>query len=159
MNTKHLTLERLKELFYYNPKTGVFTRKVSVSFGTYAGDIAGTPDKDGYVRICIDYKLYGAHRLAWFYMTGNWPTKQIDHKDRISNNNKFDNLREASNYQNSANKESKSKCPGVSKRGKKWRAKIVADGKEKRLGTFATPELASAAYVAAKRELQTSTWL
>lgn len=158
MKASHLTLERLKELLYYNPETGIFTRLVSASVGTYAGDIAGNLNADGYVQLCIDYKIYRAHRLAWFYMTGEWPTKQVDHKDGIRSNNVFSNLRSASNAENCQNqrkphKDSSSGFLGVSKKGYKWRSAITINGKQVVLGYFKTPELASEAYVAAKKNL------
>ena len=149
------TQQRLKQLFSYNPETGLFTRLVSASFGTYAGDIAGHLDKEGYVQICVDYKLCRAHRLAWLYMTGNWPTKQIDHINRIKNDNRFSNLRDVSNKENSLNKApkecalippgSKSKYVGVSQKRNSWRARVTIDGKQVHLGVFKTEELANAA--------------
>lgn len=156
MQTSLPTQERLKELFSYNPDTGLFTRLVTTSFGNYPGDIAGYEDKHGYVQICVDYKLCRAHRLAWLYMTGNWPTKQIDHINRIKNDNRFVNLRDVSNKENSLNKGpqsarstlragSKNTYPGVSKKNSGWRARITVDGVRVDLGVFQTEELAYAA--------------
>lgn len=153
-----LTHKRLKELFSYDPDTGLFTRLIALAKKSYVGEIAGCQEKDGYVTLRVNYKLYKAHRLAWFYMTGEWPTHHIDHKDGVKNNNKFCNLRGASILQNQQNqdkphKDSKSGFLGVSKNGDNWLARISVNYEVKCLGIFPTPELASEAYIAAKREL------
>lgn len=68
---------------------------------------AGTVNIYGYTNIRVNGKLYPAHRLAWFYMTGTWPRAYIDHKDGEPRNNKWNNLREATAHQNAANKRRK----------------------------------------------------
>ncbi len=79
-----LTYERLREAFFYNPRTGVFVW-ASTRRGQRPkiGDIAGSVGKkSGYCIIGIDGFTHGAHRLAWFYMTGDWPKHEVDHKNR-----------------------------------------------------------------------------
>lgn len=156
-----LTQERLKELFNYNPETGLFIRLISTSYNTYTGEIAGSIQADGYVQIGINYKLYRAHRLAWLYMTGEWPVGHIDHKNRIPTDNRFCNLRDATSLENNHNKSklprnSLNKYLGVSKRGNTWRARITASGVQLHLGTFATEELAGEAYLKAVELYHTS---
>ena len=97
-----LTGSRLEQLLNDDQETGIFTwrgghKKVR------AGMIAGTPDKDGYICIKIDQIMYKAHRLAWLWMTGDWPTEEVDHKDLDKSNNRFGNLREATHSQNNIN--------------------------------------------------------
>lgn len=100
----------LKTVLHYEPLTGVFTWKYRPrelfksdrSFKQWnsgnAGKAAGWLEKreDGYEVICIS--IFGrrclAHRLAWLYMTGDQPPKSIDHKNRISTDNRWDNLRD-----------------------------------------------------------------
>ena len=81
------------------------------------GKDAGTKSK-GYVYIVINKKKYLAHRLAFFYMTGSFPEKEVDHKDGNKDNNAWNNLREATPRQNMANrlasKRSKTGVKGVS---------------------------------------------
>lgn len=97
-----LTQERLKELFEYRPETGEFIRKVSRGRGK-AGSVAGTSDKDGYIIIGIDRERYKAHRLAFLYMDGKIP-EEVDHKNRITWDNRWDNLRDTTSSENNKNR-------------------------------------------------------
>jgi hypothetical protein len=47
---------------------------------------------------------YSAHRLAWFYVHGKWPQSGIDHRNGDIGDNRIENLREATQAQNCANK-------------------------------------------------------
>ena len=106
-----ITQERLKELLEYNPDTGIFKWKVSRR-NTRKGATAGTVNH-GYIRIQIDGKIYMAHRLAYLYMTGNFPEHQIDHDDRTRNNNKWLNINSATQSQNMQNRNDNNKVIGV----------------------------------------------
>lgn len=147
-----LTQEYLKSVLNYCPDTGVFTRLVSTARCMKVGDIAGSINNEGYLHIMIAGKRYKSHRLAWLYMTGEWPKDQIDHIDGERANNRFSNLREATHGQNQSNKRvqqnNTSGYKGVSPaRGKRpWKARIMVAGKSIWLGLFETKELAHAAY-------------
>lgn len=71
---EELTIARLKEILEYHPETGVFTQKIQRKGGLKPGEDAGCLTDHGYVKISVDYRRYRAHRLAWFWMTGEWPT-------------------------------------------------------------------------------------
>lgn len=154
-----ITQERLKELFNYDSETGLFERLTHRGGMGAVGRIAGNVQPSGYVRITVDYKKYYAHRLAWLYVYGVWPTNEIDHRDTIKHHNWISNLRDATKKQNlqnqiKAHKSNKSSgLLGVSfeKRRGKFRATIGINGKNRSLGRFETAELAHAAYIAAKR--------
>lgn len=154
-----LTAERLREVIHYNPEDGTFVWLVSLSSSHKAGSIAGCVNPKGYVVIRIDRHLYRAHRLAWFYMTGEWPDRGIDHEDTNRSNNRWLNLRVATDMQNSANsrrhKDNSSGFKGVHlhKQTMKWAARIMVAGKSIHLGLFPTPEAAHAAYAAKAIEL------
>jgi hypothetical protein len=98
-----LTVERLKELLHYEPETGVFTWLVNK--GPFlAGDIAGrSVGCKKYPRVGIDGDRYIAARLAWLYMTGEWPKHVIDHIDRNPLNTRFCNLRDVTQSKNCFN--------------------------------------------------------
>lgn len=153
-----LTAERLRELLHYDPETGVFTRRISTNSRAQRGDIAGCPNGEGYIYIGVDARVYRAHRLAWLYMTGEWPSHQIDHKDLVKSNNRWENLRQATVSENQANRAPQSKkYPSPKgarwhKRDKCWQAGITVAGRHISLGYFQTAEEAHAAYVAASRE-------
>ena len=147
----------LKKLFSYDPNTGIFTRRVSAG-ATKAGDIAGSKDSRGYLKIKIDYRNYQAHRLAWLYTTGVWPEDQIDHINGAPDDNRIENLREATNSANQQNRrkargDNKLGVLGVRRSGKRFQAEIRIDGKASHLGTYPTAQAAHAAYLTAKREM------
>lgn len=133
-----LTQERLKELLHYNPDTGIFTWIDLKTKRRKLNPVAGFSDK-GYIRIDIGKDKYRAHRLAWLYVYGEWPKKDIDHINHIRSDNRIENLRDVTAQQNhnnrSATKRSKSGVNGVSFEGK-WRARIYVDKKQVNLGVF-----------------------
>ena len=141
MKTSELTRQRLKEVVQYDRKTGLFYWRVSTGKAS-RGSVAGHTDSSGYTKISIDGVKYFAHRLAWFYVYGKWPTKNIDHKDLCRNNNKLSNLRDIGQSLNGLNgplrKNNSSGYTGVSydaRRGK-WVAYINRNYRKKHLGNF-----------------------
>jgi len=123
------------------------------------GSIAGHIRKDGYLHIKIDGKSYLAHRLAWLYVHGVWPTEDIDHRFHNTLDNRIGELRDVSNHENMQNR-IKANNNNIStgllgatfhKATGKYSAEITFDGKRKYLGLFASAEEAHAAYLSAKR--------
>ena len=140
-----LTQEYLKSVLNYDLNTGEFRWKINKSRRAKKGDLAGCTDinkSSGYTRIWINYKSYRAHRLAWLWMTGEWPQFEIDHKNRIRSDNRWNNLRPATNSQNKINgkayKNNKSGYKGVywNKNTKNWVASININKKQTHLGCF-----------------------
>lgn len=161
MTTK-LSAERLRELLHYDPETGVFVWLVGRSgVKKSRNSVAGGSDGQGYQRIKIDGVYYGAHRLAWLYVTGKFPNGVIDHIDGCRTDNRFANLRSVSRRinrenQRSASSSSKTGLLGVcapNKSSKRYGAMIGTKGRRIMIGRFDTPELAHEAYVEKKRLL------
>jgi hypothetical protein len=155
-----LQLEELKKVLHYDPDTGVFTWVALRRGGrkNNPGTVAGSKESRGYIRIRYKGTLYWAHRLAWFYMCGEWP-KQLDHIDEIKSNNRWGNLRLATHSENGQNRShgqsnNKSGFQGVSWHsiGSRWCAQIHILGKHISLGLYDTPEEAHEAYLAAKEK-------
>lgn len=156
-----ITQQYLLDTFCYDSNTGTFTYKVKRGTSIKPGDVAGYQHHSGYRCICIGNKSYSAHRLAWLYMTGKWPTKQIDHINGIKNDNRFSNLREATRSENCQNKIKQSNntsgYTGVSwhKATQKWSANIKLNGKQTYLGVYDTPEEAHQVYLKTRQQLHT----
>lgn len=137
-----LTRERLMHLLHYDPETGEFTWMAPQSKRMRRGDCAGCLTGDGYLAIRIDGRRYRAHRLAVFYMTGEMPPEDVDHKNRTPIDNKWSNLRNATRQQNTCNRSitdrNTSGVVGVNRdrpRGK-WMARIKIRGRTLNLGRF-----------------------
>lgn len=153
------TQQEIKAILHYDPATGVFTWIARRRFSSVPlGGVAGTPDKNGYCVIQIGPRKHKAHRMAWLYMTGEWPAAQIDHRNGAHADNRWDNLRAATNALNTENKRKARKdnatgLLGVHQKGGRYTAQIQVGGKKLFLGNYSTPELAHAAYLHAKRSL------
>lgn len=157
---KTLTLQRLLKVLSYDAESGVFVwKEVSEFSNRKVGDVAGSKNKLGRIIIKIDGEYYYASRLAWLYVTGNWPIYGVDHKNGIKSDNRFDNLRDAPTQINAENKRTaqknnKSGLMGVCTDGNgRYRARITINYAIKCLGSFDTPEQAHEAFLKAKREL------
>lgn len=155
-----LTHARLLEVLDYSAESGLFIWKKTTNrrMNRMVGHVAGCLRPDGYLTIGLDGEAFLAHRLAWFWSTGNWPAEEIDHKNGVKTDNRLTNLREANrseNRQNTRRAFSSSGLVGVSwcKREKRFRATIKLNGKQKSLGYFAEPETAYEAYISAKKAI------
>lgn len=150
-----ITYNELKTLLDYNPYTGVFTWKADRGLNHCKNKIAGAVNKRGYICIGVKGKYYYAHRLAWLWMNAQWPTNEIDHKDRNKTNNAIYNLRESDDFQQQQNmpirKDSNSRYTGVSMtKNNTWRAYINVNKKRVPLGTYKTKDEAIMARKEAK---------
>lgn len=131
----------MRELFSYDKKTGLLTRRVKVSQRTKIGDVVGTEHGDGYLRVMVNGKHYYIHRIIYAMVTGEQPDF-VDHKDHNRSNNKWNNLRNVTHKNNLKNTEmyssNTSGYKGVTwrKRRCKWQSRIMVDGKSIHLGYF-----------------------
>lgn len=155
-----VTWARLNELLTYDPVTGLFKWRVTRG-SVKAGKSAGSPQGLGYLQIRIDRKLYLSHRLAWLYMTGEYPELEIDHMNSNRSDNRFENLRHVDPSTNMEN-ERRARAGRVygstlgafyRKDTGRWFSKITVKRKVIDLGYFPDEASAHAAYIEAKRRL------
>lgn len=158
MKGPRINADELRRRLSYNADTGIFTRNVSLNYRHPVGSVAGTEHKHGYIIIGIDGHYYKAHRLAWLYVHGEWPPSELDHINRVKKDNSIKNLEPKSRSANTLNcvdarVNNQIGVLGVSRRSSGFIARLGVDGVTRYLGHFKTPEEASAAYWAAKRQL------
>ena len=148
------TQAELLSLFKYEIETGTLfwlprpeTSKANKSFnGRFAHRSAGTLGKHGYLVVEIYSKPYKVHRVIWKMMTGNDPKEWIDHADQDRANNKWENLREATQPETSYNGKmsprntSGFRCVSFINRFQKFRVAVQIDGKKTHLGYFSSVE-------------------
>ncbi len=153
-----MSLDCIKAFLDYDPDTGLFTwiaKPAGRGHPFKIGDIAGTM-KDGYVQIQFTGKLYRAHRLAWWWVHGEMPSNDIDHKNRSRADNRICNLRECTrqeNLRNSANRKTPTGFKGVyGHPNGRFYATIKIDGNKISLGGFVSAEEAASAYDTAANE-------
>jgi hypothetical protein len=130
---------------------------------SWTGKAAGSLLSNGYWCVTIGRKQYKAHRVAYFYFTGIWPTEQIDHINGDRLDNRACNLRMVSGSVNCRNRGSVRACsttglrgvhwpPSVQARGHRPRAiAIDATGKPVALGAYDTVEECAAVAAAYRR--------
>jgi hypothetical protein len=166
--------ELLQTLLQYDPETGALHwRKRSLEMFANcplrpahevrdrwntknAGRAALTaPTHNGYMFGTLLGKSVRAHHVIWAMMTGKWPTAQIDHINGVRTDNRWCNLRQVQQLDNSRNmglpSDNTSGRVGVSRaRRGRWQAYINRDRKRINLGEFGTFEEAVAAREAAE---------
>jgi len=153
-----ITPEIVQELLHYDPETGVFTwrergrhwfkdeQQFLAWNANYAGKRAGTTwtSPQGYQarQINLGRKIRKEHRLAWMWMTGEHPPPQIDHRNRIATDNRWDNLRRSSHSENRRNtskrRDNTSGQTGVCWHAAsgRWHAVCTINGKAHSVGYF-----------------------
>jgi hypothetical protein len=142
-----MTQKRVKELFVYNPKTGVMTNRYS-RHRARKGKVSGCSRKrDGRWVIFADGKLHYRSRLAYLWVYGFMPD-EIDHRNTDCTDDSIKNLRPATSSQNKANRHSRNKngVKGVFRNGKGWMVQARKNGRLFHVGTFPTKRLAAIAY-------------
>ena len=145
-----LTADALRAWFQYFPETGeLWSRRTNkrVGFNT----------KRGNRSVSFKKGIYQEHRIIWILMTGQQCPTHIDHKDGDPTNNKWNNLRQATNAENLHNmrrpRRNTTGFKGAHRSHiKKFRARLSVGGKSVHLGYFPTPEEAHEAYMKAATE-------
>jgi len=152
---KTLLAKRLRSLLNYDPATGVFRWRVDRLPIVSAGGVAGCIHPPKGRVISIDGKIYRANRLAWLYMTSEWPKLVIGYINRNSSDTRWANLRAMTPSQRGASTRRRNKLGvrgvWITKSGK-YVAYIRVRGKKRYLGVFDTVEKASVAYTRAAKD-------
>ena len=141
-----LTHQRICELFEYSD--GQLIRRISVK-GSPIGAPIGTRKPKGYMVAVVDGKMYRVHHLVWMYHNGYF-AKELDHINRVRDDNRIENLRVCTHSQNLGNSRPRvHRYKGVTlcKTTGKWRAQLNGH-----LGRFDTIEEAALAYNTAATE-------
>lgn len=170
----NITADELRAILDYDPETGEFRWKTRTPDmfhskgrpaktncnawnGRYSGAVAGYAAPDGYVHVAVNDRLYKAHRLAWLWMTGEWPESEIDHKNMVRSDNRFANLRDANKAQNRMNQRVRQDS-GTGIKGVRFvnstgnfEARIKINRIAMYLGSFSSVKEASEAYAAAAK--------
>ena len=142
-----ITQERAKELFNYDPKTGLLTWRVNRSRRARVGEIAGTVTPKGYRRVGVDGQDYMVTHVIHVWMTGVWPP---DHEDLDPSNDRWLNLRPATTSQQNMNqgirRDNTFGHKGVHwhKASGKWSVEIQVNGERIHLGLFDRNKLTEA---------------
>lgn len=139
----------VKELFTY--KDGDLIWNVNRGFNKTKNKKAGNINSKGYFQISIDKRLYKTHRLVYIYHYGEIKENYvIDHINRVKTDNRIENLRMITEYENRLN----SGAVGVSmhKSTGKYESRIKVNKKNIYLGVFKNKEDAIIAYKNAKKE-------
>ena len=152
-----LTADEVRSMYDYDPLSGLLTRRFG-SGGRKAGSVVGNVGADGRVQMYVNGRNYKAHRVIWLYVTGEWPRHDVDHIDGNPSNNRWNNLRDVPHHVNLQNRRTHTKhnqlrVIGVTPNKGRFGAQIKLNGKRIWLGTFDTPEEASAVYLESKRKL------
>lgn len=156
-----LSYEWALSRYKYFPETGDIVHAKSRR-GVTSGQKAGNLQKDGYVRIKVKGRKILAHRFVWFIYYGVWPTGQVDHINRVRNDNRILNLRDVdavTNARNSTiNSNNTSGAAGVWRNAAngKWQSVIRWGGVRRHLGYFDNKQMAIAARKYAERTLAVS---
>lgn len=176
---KRVTPEQLARLLRYEPDTGKLfwlprpleffcdgggrytPERAKKIFDTLFANTEALTAKNlaGYARGNLFGRSVMAHRAAYCLMKGAWPKHQIDHVNGVRDDNRWKNLREATNQQNQQNsssaKGSSSRYLGVTlcKKSFRWTAYICPDGTKVHLGNFRSEEEAARARDKAAKDM------
>ena len=163
-NKEPLTGDFLRSILSYDPQTGELRWKERADRAQnwnsrYAGRIAGTVCPDGYIIVMIGKGMnYRAHVVIWAMMTDEWRPNGIDHRHGVRGDNRWNELRAATQSDNSANKRMQSNnasgVPGVwfNNQRRRWEAVISKGGRRVWRGFFKSIEEAANARANALKE-------
>lgn len=131
---KEIDVEELREWISYNPDTGILTWNKCRAKWVEPNRECGSLQKLGYRVVGFKGRTYPAHRIAFALYHGRWPTCELDHVNRVRDDNRITNLREATRAENKCNAsqrgDNSSGVVGISRcrDQQKWRAQVQVGG-------------------------------
>jgi hypothetical protein len=134
--------ELVKKLFYYDAESGMLLWRNGNGRNVKPWQQAKALNGNGYFTVKIQGNNYPVHRIIWLYVYGSFPSQDIDHKNRIRNDNRLCNLRSVSRTDNCQNisipNHNKSGHIGVSwiKSHNSWTVFVKVNKKNKWLGYY-----------------------
>lgn len=169
LKTKTIDIETLRQLIWYDPETGkLYWHFRDVSYFSsqtqyktwnkrFAHKEAFTADGGiGYRQGAVLGVMLKAHRVCWALYYGEWPKKHIDHVNHNRGDNRISNLRSVTISENCRNRSlPKNNCSGhigISREGRKWKARLKMNRVDYYLGSFDTIEDAICARKKAEKE-------
>lgn len=157
--TNSIDVQKLRQFVSYEPESGLlyWAQTCKQLSKIKPGALLGWINGEGYVEFGFQGRKLRGHRAAWALYYGYWPDGVIDHIDGNKINNRISNLRvtdRTGNSQNSLAPKGPLRLIGVCReRNGRFGARIRANGKQIRIGSFGTAEEAHAAYLEAKGRL------
>ena len=139
---KMIDQNEVKKLFHYDAESGMLLWRKGNNRNVKPWQEAKASNGHGYYSVKIDGKSYRVHRLIWLYVYGSFPKEDIDHKNRVRNDNRLCNLRSVNRTDNCQNislpSHNKSGHIGVSwfTAQKKWTVYVKVNKKNKWLGYY-----------------------
>ena len=157
---KIIDCEQLRQMFQLNSDGSLTWLSISKYHIEKLGRAAGSPIPShgkAYWAVQINGRKVKRSRIVFCLTHGRWPQQQIDHINGNSLDDRPENLREATVTQNAWNHKRRAKRSptpmGVRfERSGRYRARIAVNKKQLNLGVFATMDMASDAYQAARRQ-------
>lgn len=147
--------ELVSEYLSYEPQTGILRWRKSTYRRGRPGDIAGAI-RAGHRTVNLLGRRYVATHLIWLLMTGEWPPNQIEHRNNDGTDDRWDNLRPATQtqntYNNSIRRDNTSGYKGVHPYRRGNSSRWVAQIGKQHLGYFNAAEEAARAYDEAAAE-------
>jgi hypothetical protein len=165
-NHRKFTYEQIAATFVYDPEEGQLSRRLIR--GRVRELTMAREDRDGFTapaQVGFRGYLITCTHIAFMLMRHRWPSPDhvIDHRDGNQLNCRWANLREATPSQSMMNREylgrpgqddSEGLERGVRRVGNRYEVRQFVEGKQVRLGSFATKDEANAVARKARAELQ-----
>lgn len=155
-NEKFVSYEDALGLWNVDVESGVVSWKFKRNSAIPDDLSSNTRDKHGYKMLNLDKRRYYHHRIIWLFKNKEWPENFIDHINGIPWDNRIENLRNATSYENQQNRKKKVNrkinSMGVyfNKDRNKFVPQIRVNGKGVYLGRYDTEAEAAKVYLEAK---------